>query len=160
LVLIDDEVDGDGYLSMGVCGWEETGTDEDEDGDYYLAATTNIQGDLLESLGLRENFMHFEIERSGRDDYHAGSGDGYDGITGLFDAIETVLSDSFSGTTIYTGGRPYNPVELVFREIERMIEIDPTIMMPDRIRFLIDNGGPIIDLPIPTHKTDLRNSGI
>jgi len=94
LVLIDDEVDGDGYLSMGVCGWEETGTDEDEDGDYYLAATTNIQGDLLESLGLRESFMHFEIERTARDDYHAGSGDGYDGITGLFEAIETVLSDS------------------------------------------------------------------
>jgi hypothetical protein len=99
LVLIDDEVDGEGYLTMGVCGWEETGTDEDEDGDYYLAATTNIQGDLLESLGLRESFMHFELERTARDDYHGGSGDGYDGIIGLFEAIETVLSDSFFSTS-------------------------------------------------------------
>ncbi len=50
----------------------------------------------------------------------------------------------------------------VFLEIERALEIDPTIMMPDRIRFLIDNGGPVIDwpIPIPADSANFRDIGI
>ena len=90
LVQIDDAVDIAGHVSMGVCGWYE-GSGNDEDGDYLLAATTNVQGDFLESLGLRQTFMHFEIERSARDSYIAGSGPGHDGILSLLDAIRTTL---------------------------------------------------------------------
>jgi len=93
LVQIDDAVDTEGHVSMGVCGWIE-GPADDEDGYYFLCATTNVQGDLLGSLGLRQTFMHFEIERAARDDYDADSGPGYNGIVGLLQAIETVLGDS------------------------------------------------------------------
>ncbi len=90
IVEIDDDVDTAGHVSMGVEGWPE-GPNDDEDGDYYLKATTNVQGDHLESLGLRYSFMHFEIERHARDDYIAGSGPGFDGIQSLLTAIATTL---------------------------------------------------------------------
>ena len=93
LVQIDDSVDAEGYVSMGVCGWVE-GPADDEDGDYLLSATTNVQGNLLESLALRQTFMHFEMERTARDEYIAASGPGYNGIIGLLQAIVTVLGDS------------------------------------------------------------------
>jgi hypothetical protein len=91
LVQIDGAVDAAEYMTMGVCGWDE-GAGDEEDGNYLLCATTNIQGDLLESLGLRQTFKHFEIERHARDDYHSGSGPGYDGILNLLQAITNVLN--------------------------------------------------------------------
>lgn len=86
LVAIDDDVDADGHVLMGVCGFSE-GSADNQDGDYLLCATGNSQGDFLETVGLREQFMHFEIERAARDDWNDGSGAGFDGIRGLFRAI-------------------------------------------------------------------------
>lgn len=90
LEAVDAAVDADGHVSMGVCGFAE-GPGNDEDGAYLLCATTNVQGDHLESVGQRERFMHFELERAARDDFNAGSGPGFDGIRGLFRAVRAQL---------------------------------------------------------------------
>ncbi|MCF7885101.1 MAG: C39 family peptidase [Candidatus Marinimicrobia bacterium] len=96
LIKIDNIVDSDGNVTMGVCGWEE-GSADYKDGDYKLAATKNVQGNLLESLGLRKSFMHFELERSARDEYNEQTGPGYNGINCLLSAIKSTL-----------GSRPVN----------------------------------------------------
>ncbi len=90
LVPIDDTVDAAGHVTMGVCGFDE-GAGDDEDGDYRLCATDNVQGDFLDGLGQREQFMHFELERAARDDWDNGSGAGFDGIEGLFQALRASL---------------------------------------------------------------------
>ena len=90
LVRIDAAVDRAGYVDMGVCGWHE-GPGDDEDGDYGLCATTNVQGDFLERLGLRQTFIHLELERHVRDDYRAGSGPGYDGVLSLLRGVSDTL---------------------------------------------------------------------
>ena len=90
LVRVDDEVDTRGNALMGVWGWWE-GTGDDQDGDYLLRATTNVQGDVLEAMGMRDSFMHFEIERTARDSYHAGAGAGYDGVLDLLAALRQEL---------------------------------------------------------------------
>lgn len=89
-VEVDEQVDADGFVSMGVCDFAE-GSGDDEDGDYLLCARTNVQGDFLETVGQRERFLHFEIERTARDHFHLGSGPGFDGIRGLFRAVRTLL---------------------------------------------------------------------
>lgn len=91
LVLIDDVVDIAGHSTMGICGWSE-GTDPINDGDYLLCATTNIQGDSLEGLGLRQQFLHFEIDSTARANYHFGSGAGYNGIISLLNGIRSNLT--------------------------------------------------------------------
>lgn len=94
LVLIDDQVDATGFITMGVWGWVE-GPEDTEDGDYYLNGVGNIQSNLLNLYGLRGSFMHFEIERHARDDYLYESGPGYDGILHLMSTIKTVLANQF-----------------------------------------------------------------
>lgn len=71
LLIIDEVMDTLGLATMGVCGWPE-GPGEAEDGQYELTATNNMQGRLLETIGLRHSFMHFELERSLRDGYYYG----------------------------------------------------------------------------------------
>lgn len=90
LVELDAAVDGAGYVGMGVCGWRE-GARDDQDGEYRLCGTSNVQGDALESLGLRERFVHLEIERHVRNDYRAGEGEGYNGILSLMAGLQTAL---------------------------------------------------------------------
>ncbi|MBS1253397.1 MAG: hypothetical protein MAG451_02446 [Anaerolineales bacterium] len=90
LVLTDAAVDGAGHIGMGVCGWPE-GPSDTEDGDYYLCATTNVQGDHLDSLGLRNSFVHLEIERHVRNDYRAGGGAGYEGVLTLMAGLRNTL---------------------------------------------------------------------
>lgn len=90
LAKIDEAVDIQGLISMGVWGWWE-GPNDDEDGRYALNGVINIQGDLLGFLGWRDSFMHLEIERQARDEYHAGVSPGYQGILGLLDTIATEL---------------------------------------------------------------------
>lgn len=90
LVRLDTLVDGAGYVDMGVCGWVE-GPGDDEDGDYRLCATTNIQGDFLESLSLRDTFVHLELERHVRNDYRAGQGPGYVGVLNLLADIRMIF---------------------------------------------------------------------
>ncbi len=74
--IVDDIQDASGasIVSMGICGWyegsggvDENGNAVDLDGDYFLCATGNAQGKMLDDQGLRERFMHFEIESSARD---------------------------------------------------------------------------------------------
>ncbi|HSH82171.1 MAG TPA: hypothetical protein VLA19_26895 [Herpetosiphonaceae bacterium] len=57
-----------------------------------LCGTGNIQGNLLETLGLRHTFMHFETAQSARSAYRRGAGPGYDGIRDLLVAIRGELS--------------------------------------------------------------------
>ncbi len=90
LVLVDDEIDTRNNVVSGVWGWWE-GAGDDQDGDYALRATTNLQGDLLETMGLRDSFMHFEIEWTLRNAYHAGTGAGYDGVLDLLEALRGVV---------------------------------------------------------------------
>ena len=91
LVGINNVVDETGHVTMGVCGWRE-GAGDDEDGVYALNASNNVQGAMLATLGQRHSFMHFEIERTARDEWHAGAGSGFDGIGDLMGAIATTLS--------------------------------------------------------------------
>lgn len=98
LVAIDDDVDADGFLTMGVEGWNEmTG---DEDGDYVNPGTTNVQGDFLETVNQRRSFMHVELERTPRDEYMAGSGDGFDGIRGMFASLREDLGPDLRVETL------------------------------------------------------------
>jgi hypothetical protein len=90
LVGINNVVDEAGHVTMGVCGWRE-GAGDDEDGVYALNASNNLQGAMLSTLGQRHSFMHFEIERTARDEWHAGVGSGYDGIGDLMGAITAAL---------------------------------------------------------------------
>jgi hypothetical protein len=105
---IDDAVDGEGRLTMGVWGWGTPDATmacdpegEQEDGLYSLVATTNVQGDYLAatpSPSMRDCFMHFEIERSPRVEYattvadpEAATSAGYLGILDLMTAIRMTL---------------------------------------------------------------------
>ncbi len=98
LVRVDDMVDKPNIITMGVCGWREGDSDMD-DGDYYLTATTNIQGQLLERMNLRNSFMHFEIERHARNEYVMPS-EGFYGIPLLLDAIRIVLADTYAPVSL------------------------------------------------------------
>jgi len=89
LVPVDDAVDADGFVTMGVWGFDEGVGNED--GDYVNPGTQNVQGDFLESVSQREQFIHLEIERAARVDYDNGTGDGFDGINGLFRALREIL---------------------------------------------------------------------
>jgi hypothetical protein len=89
LVPVDDAVDAEGFVTMGVWGFDEgVGT---EDGDYLRPGTQNAQGDFLETASQREQFVHLEIERTARVEYDAGSGNGFDGLHGLFRALRALL---------------------------------------------------------------------
>ena len=86
----------EGALVAGVCGYDsgalvvdEKGVELRLDGLYTLCATQNRQGWMLEERGMRDSFMHFEIERSAREDYAAGAGPGFDGVGTLLDAIRS-----------------------------------------------------------------------
>lgn len=93
LAAIDHAVDAAGRVTMGVCGlWEGAG--DDADGVYSLNASNNLQGAMLATLGQRHAFMHFEIERAARDDWHAGAGPGFDGIGDLMGAIASTLGET------------------------------------------------------------------
>lgn len=128
LVAIDDAVDADGHLSMGLCSFSE-GPGDDEDGDYELCATTNLQGDFLETVDQREQFMHFELQRTARLSYDAGSGPGYDGIRGLFTALRSTLGPELQIASITT------PAEACQGE-----------MLAGRVAVTVENAG---DVAIP-----------
>jgi hypothetical protein len=93
LAAIDSAVDDAGHITMGVCGLRE-GEGDDEDGAYALDASNNLQGAMLAALGQRHAFMHFEIERTARDEWRAGAGPGHDGIAGLLEAIASILAST------------------------------------------------------------------
>ena len=93
LVRIQAAVGREGCLKMGVCGWTD-GSQSDQAGSYLLTARDNIQGQFLESIGLREHFMHFEIGYEARRQYHAGHEPGKSGILHLLEAIRQTLRDS------------------------------------------------------------------
>lgn len=101
LVPIDDAVDAAANVTMGICSFSE-GPGDDEDGDYLLCATTNIQGDFLETVGQRQQFMHYELERAARVDYHNGSGAGFDGIQDLFAAFRATLGPDIRVSSLAT----------------------------------------------------------
>jgi hypothetical protein len=90
LVRIKNLVDAAGHADMGVCGWRE-GPGAREGGSYRLCATDNAQGRMLEALGLRDWFLHFEIAWPLREGYAAGRGPGHAAIVGLLGAIRAVL---------------------------------------------------------------------
>ena len=96
LLAIAGAVNDEGALVAGVCGYDSGALVVDEkgmelrlDGLYTLCATQNRQGWMLEERGMRDSFMHFEIERSAREDYAAGAGPGFDGVGTLLDAIRS-----------------------------------------------------------------------
>lgn len=89
LVSIDDAVDAAGNIRSGVCGWSEE--KEGEDGDYLLCVSSNVQYALMRGMGIGDGFLHLEIERAARADYHAGSGPGHDGVLDLLDAVAEIL---------------------------------------------------------------------
>ena len=91
LVRINDAVNKAGYVKMGVCGWSKESAD-DTDRNYRLCATRNLQGILLQRMGLRHTFMHFEIADRVRDDFRVGSGPGYQGVQSLLAAIRETLN--------------------------------------------------------------------
>lgn len=90
LVLIDDQIDIAGNILSGVWGWYE-GPDVTQNGDYYLNGLGNLQRWRLYQAGVARSFLHYEMERTIRDHYAAGSGYGYDGINDLLTAIQDVL---------------------------------------------------------------------
>lgn len=125
LAAIDHAVDAAGSVTMGVCGlWEGEG--DDEDGVYALNASNNLQGAMLATLGQRHAFMHFEIERAARDDWHAGAGAGFDGIGDLMGAIASILGAAGPSSP------PSIPVRISFRPASSDIPAG----------FLADTGGP------------------
>ena len=75
-------------VEMGVCGWE------DDDGPYVLCGTQNIQGLLLEHMGLRANFMHIEFERKLRSAYHNRDEPGMSQLQHFLDATREVLDNA------------------------------------------------------------------
>jgi hypothetical protein len=90
LVRISDLVNAAGLCDMGVCGWHD-GPGAPRGGNYRLCATDNAQGRMLEALGLRETFLHFEIAWPLREDYAARRGPGHAAVLGLLGAIRAVL---------------------------------------------------------------------
>ncbi len=90
LIRISRAVNEAGHAQMGVCGSTERFT-EDRNRNYRLCGTENVQGDMLSSLGLRHTFMHFEIHRSVRVDFHRRSGDGNQAVLDLLAAIREEL---------------------------------------------------------------------
>lgn len=103
LVVIDDAVDAAGFLTMGVEGWDENFGDNTigfQDGDYVNPGTENVQGDFLESVNQRQSFMHVELERTPREEYDAGSGDGWDGIRHMFTTLRQGLGPDLRVETL------------------------------------------------------------
>ena len=86
---IAQRVQAPGHLTIALCP-EPKGAGRPRR--PLLCGTGNIQGNLLETLGLRHTFMHFEIAQSARSAYRKGAGPGYDGIRGLLAAIRGELS--------------------------------------------------------------------
>ena len=89
LARIEQRVQAAGHLTIGVC---PDGGVEGRSGRPLLCATSNIQGSILETLGLRHTFLHFEIARCARMEYRKGAGSGYTGIEDLRAAIRCELS--------------------------------------------------------------------
>ncbi len=90
---MDDAFDEAGYLLQGICGHREWFSD-DQDGDYYLTAVTNIQGRLYRSMGISQYFMHFELERHVREQFHSLSDPGFTGIIRFFKDIHGIIGDT------------------------------------------------------------------
>ena len=86
LVQIKQRVEKRSHLAMGVCGWRER-TGEP----YLLCGKENIQGLLLERMGLRSTFLHFELERRLRDDFYNGVEPGYTGMLEYLATVRDVL---------------------------------------------------------------------
>jgi hypothetical protein len=86
LVRIKQLVERHGALRMGVCGWPDA-----SDEPYLLCGKENIQGMLLERMGLRATFMHFELEHRLRHTMHHGVEPGYGNGLALLAAIREVL---------------------------------------------------------------------
>ncbi len=87
---LSEVVNAAGYLRMGICGVELSADDED-DGDYHLCGTENEQGRLLERLGMRDHFLHLEVDHGTRVAFHRGHGDAYYGVVGLLQALRDQL---------------------------------------------------------------------
>ncbi len=84
-------------LPMGVCGWE------DDDGPYMLCGTENIQGLLLERMGLRATFMHFELEHRLRFEFHKGIDPGCTTMLTLLGTIREVLDVTNDQPALFVG---------------------------------------------------------
>jgi hypothetical protein len=98
LVRISAAVNRAGYVDMGICGWLDQAHSKAH-GQYVLRATSNVQGRLLEELGLRDNFMHFELAQQVRLAFRAGLNPGYQGTLSLLQAIrETLLHGPVSAS--------------------------------------------------------------
>ncbi|CAA9384041.1 MAG: hypothetical protein AVDCRST_MAG93-9358, partial [uncultured Chloroflexia bacterium] len=89
LVQIKQRVEKRSELTMGVCGWQER-----RGVPYLLCGKENIQGLLLERMGLRSTFMHFELERRLRDDFYNGVEPGYTGMLEYLASIRDVLDST------------------------------------------------------------------
>jgi hypothetical protein len=90
---IADAVNADGHVTMGVCGREADQPIGDV-GNYHLCATGNAQMDVLASLGLPESFLHFELERHIRDEFHQGGAKGEAAVDDLLSTLREVLNES------------------------------------------------------------------
>lgn len=92
LVRIKRRVEEHDGLTMGVCGWHTT-----SDEPYFLCGKENIQGLLLEGMGLRSTFMHFELERRLRHDmFHRvepGYGHGLAFLAATRDVLDAIEPD-------------------------------------------------------------------
>lgn len=70
LMHIYQQVNQEANVRIGVCGWFADGGETER---YNLCARDNIQGQLLETLGLRYTFIHIEIDQYTRSDYHSAT---------------------------------------------------------------------------------------
>lgn len=84
LLAIQRHVEAEGHVTIGVCDGAPRA--------YRLCGTRNIQGRLLERLGLRHTFLHFEIAQSARSEYRREQAPGHAGIHDLLAAVRHALS--------------------------------------------------------------------
>ena len=88
---IEQHVRAEGNQSIGVCGRRQKSVGV-RTRRYVLCGTGNTQGLMLEQLGLRHTFLHFELARTMRAAYQRGAGSGHAGVLGLLAAIRSALS--------------------------------------------------------------------
>lgn len=93
LPMIRDLVETGGHVQMGVCG-KEPGQARTKRDAYHLCATGNAQGRLLSTLGVPETFLHFEIQRHIREEFHKGSSEGEAAVHDFLTAVQTALDDA------------------------------------------------------------------